>query len=187
MNARLPIALMLSLLGAAAAHSAPVSYVGPYAGGDVLLARLAPNRTDSHDFAARNDRDFGWKGMVGVRMTPRFAFEAGFTNFGDARARSITTGPARARTQAFTAFGVGFLPAGPVDVFAKAGPTRMQYTGHVRGDYFDRQDKKMGYGAGLQLAKRRLTVRAEYEKLGRGPAGRMDAVSLGFRLAFRPN
>jgi hypothetical protein len=177
--------LIVPLLGICAARAAPVPYVGPYAGGAELMARLDPKRPYVRQDNSWNDSNMGWKGMVGVRFTRHFAFEAGFTDFGRASALATPNEPLRTRTRAFTAFGVATMPVGKVDVFAKAGPARMQSTGHVGGTFFDHQQRKIAYGTGVQLVKRRLTVRAEYEKFGKAAAGDLDSVSLGFRLAFR--
>lgn len=193
MNRRMQPALLMviAVLATSPAHAAGTPYIGPYAGGDVLMARLHPARSDLTtqipDSNARNDRDLGWKGLVGVRMSPHFAFEAGFTNFGEITAAPVGTGgPSRVRSRAFTAFGVGIMPAGPVDVFAKAGPTRLQSTGHSGGRYFDRQQRKITSGVGVQLNRRRLVLRLEYEKFGSGVLADLDMLSLGFRLSLRP-
>jgi hypothetical protein len=193
MNRRMRLALLLiiAVIGTFNAHAAGSPYIGPYAGGDVLMERLHPTRgnlrTQIPDSKARNDRDLGWKGMVGVRMSSHFAFEAGFTDFGELSAAPVGTGgPSRVRARAFTAFAVGLMPAGPVDVFAKAGPTRLQSTGHFNGSYFDRQQRKISGGAGVQLNRRRLVLRLEYEKFGTGVLADLDMLSLGFRLSLRP-
>ena len=77
------------------------------------------------------------------------------------------------------------MPVGPVDVLAKAGPARMQSTGHVGGSWFDYQERKLGYGAGVQLTRHRLVLRAEYEKLSTRIVGNLNAVAVGFRLSLR--
>ena len=187
MNRHIKVALLLAIpmLGMAA-HAAPVSYVGPYAGGDELMARLDPKRAYVRETGAWNERNMGWKGMVGVRVSRRFAFEAGFTDFGaGVGTPAASTSPVRARTKAFTAFGVTTVPVGPVQVFAKAGPTRMQSIGHVGSNYFDEQDRKIAYGTGVQLVKRRWKVRAEYERFGNSAVGNMNSVSLGFKVSLR--
>jgi hypothetical protein len=187
MNRRLKIALLLVIpMCGMAAQAAPVSYIGPYAGGDELMARLDPKRAHVRESGAWNERNMGWKGLVGVRVSRRFAFEAGFTDFGAGVGTPATSNaPVRARTKAFTAFGVTSVPVGAVEMFAKAGPTRMQSIGHVRGAYFDQQDRKVSYGAGVQLVKRRWILRAEYEKFGNSPVGNLDSVSLGFKVSLR--
>ena len=192
MNRRMHFALLLVIaLAGTRAQAAGTPYIGPYAGGDVLMERLHPTRstlrTAIPDSKARNDRDLGWKGLVGVRMSSHVAFEAGFTDFGEIAAAPVGAGgPAHVRSRAFTAYAVGIMPAGPVDVFVKAGPTRLQSTGHYGGSYFDRQQRKLTGGAGVQLNKRRLVVRLEYEKFGSGVLASLDMLSLGFRLLLRP-
>ncbi|MEJ0099419.1 MAG: hypothetical protein WDO12_06615 [Pseudomonadota bacterium] len=162
-------------------------------GGDLLLARMDPkhadvrnlNARDIRDLVVRNDLDFGWKGMVGARISPRLAFEAGYTDLGKATVPSITTRQASvARTKAFTAFGVGMMPVGKVDLFAKAGPVRSESTGRVDGTFFDSSQRRIGYGAGVQLARRRFVMRVEYEQFGNGAAGNLHAISLGFRMSL---
>ncbi len=189
MNGRMPFALglIVLLLVIPTVHAAGVPYTGPYSGGAELLARLAPKRADVPDIKTRSDKDLGWKGLVGLRMARHLAFEAGYMDLGTASAPSLAArSSAQVRTRTFTAFAVGFMPAGPIEVFAKAGPARIQSAGHTGGAYFDEQRRMIGYGAGVQLARRRLAVRAEYEKFGSGAAGKVDAISIGFRLSFRP-
>lgn len=188
---QLALLVAIAVLVISNVHAAATPYVGPYAGGDVLMARLHPTRSNVYtatpDNIARNDRDLGWKGLVGVRMSSHFAFEAGFTDFGEVTAAPVGTGgPSRVRTRAFTAFGVGIVPVGLVDVFAKAGPTRLQSTGHSGGRYFDRQQRRITSGVGVQLNRRRLVLRLEYEKFGSGVLADLDMLSLGFRLSLRP-
>ena len=132
MKGRLQIALLatIPMLGISAAGVAATPYIGPYAGGEVLQARLNPKRTDTPDFKPRNDSDLGWKGLVGVRMSPHFAFEAGYTDFGLITAPDVAVNrPLQARTKVFTAFGVGIVPVGRVEMFAKAGPARTESIG----------------------------------------------------------
>ncbi len=157
-----------------------------------MLARIDPRRNDFRDVPARdvpyinsrNNSDWGGKGMVGMRMTPHLAFEAGYTDFGGTP--TDVERALRARTKTFTAYGVGIMPVGPLQIFAKAGPTRIESTGRINGTYFDDQERKITYGAGLQLAQRRWVVRTEYEKFGSGSFGNLNTVSLGFRLSFNP-
>lgn len=188
MDRRLPSALPLALLGISAAHAASAPYIGPYAGGDVLLERLQPDRTDAHHIPARNDRDLGWKGLVGVRMSRHLAFEAGFTDFGEFTALPATTsdGPSRARIRAFTAHAAGIMPVGPLEAFIKAGPTRVQSIGHLGSVYFDDVQRRITSGAGMQLTRGRLVLRLEYEKFGTARVGDLDSISMGFRLSLNP-
>lgn len=189
----MPIALLATTVLASTAWASE-PYIGPYSGGDVLLERLRADSADVHellargDHNARDDRDLGWKGLVGVRMSRHLSFEAGFTDFGDFTALPAThsDGPSRARIRAFTACAVGFLPVGPVEAFIKAGPTRLQSTGHLGGAYFDEQQRRITGGAGMQWTRGRMVLRLEYEKFGTARVGNLDSISMGLRLSLDP-
>lgn len=194
MDRRLPIALLVAITAPGSMVQAGQPYIGPYAGGDVLLERMQVDAADAHEVLARShrhdreERDLGWKGLVGVRMSRHLAFEAGFTDFGEFTALPAThsDGPSRARVRAFTACAVGILPVGPVEAFVKAGPTRLQSTGHLGGAYFDEQQRRISGGAGMQWTRGRMVLRLEYEKFGSARVGDLDSIALGLRLSLNP-
>jgi OOP family OmpA-OmpF porin len=167
---------------AALGMSATASAQGMYVGGSILQSRFDSDNFDVEDV---DDEDTSWKIMVGIRPTPNFAVEAGFLNFGKATAPSAAVGgPFEAKAEAFSVFGVGFLPVGPVELFAKAGAARIDAKGNVGAVFFDDEEIEFAYGAGAQLRFGALGLRAEYEKFDTDVIGDLDIISVGLTVTF---
>jgi len=178
-------AALLTGLGASAAYAADGSstpYIGPYIGAAILQSRF-----DSHKFSVHDvdNEDTSWKGDAGLRLTPNFAVEAAYTRFGKETAPSVAVGgPFEARAKAYSAFAVGLIPLGPVDLFAKAGAARIDSAGNVAAVYYRDHDTRFAYGAGVQLGNGRFGLRAEYEKFNTNRIGDLDVISLGLSINF---
>ena len=68
--------------------------------------------------------DDAWKVFAGYRVSPYLSFEGDYVNFGRPRDSFTGTGSDgnyRLRLSGFAPYVVGTLPAGPFEVFAKAG------------------------------------------------------------------
>lgn len=170
---------------AALAMSSAVAAQGVYLGGSALQSRF-----DSDDFDVEDvdEEDTGWKAFVGVRPMQYFAIEGGFTQFGEAQAPSVAVGgPFESKAEALSLFGVGILPAGPVDLFAKAGIARIKSEGNVGAVFFDDKETEFAYGVGAQFNLGRLGFRAEYEKFDTDTIGDLDVISLGVVFTFGPS
>jgi OOP family OmpA-OmpF porin len=167
---------------AALGMSATASAQGIYVGGSILQSRFDSDNFDVEDV---DDEATSWKLMVGIRPTPNFAVEASYLDFGKSSAPSAAVGgPFEAEAQAFSAFGVGFLPVGPVELFAKAGAARIDAKGNVGAVFFDDEEIEFAYGAGAQLRFGALGLRAEYEKFDTDVIGDLDILSLGLTFTF---
>lgn len=171
--------LALAALGASATATAAE---GVYIGGAALQSRF-----DSDDFDVDDvdEEDTGWKAFVGIRPMPFFAMEAGYINFGKSQAPAV--GAFEAKAEAFTAFGVGIIPVGPIELFGKAGAARIDAKGNVDAVFFDDKEIEFAYGAGVQLALGALGIRAEYEKFDTDVIGNLDVISLGLTYTFGMN
>jgi opacity protein-like surface antigen len=160
---------------------------GVYVGGSVLQSYFDSDSFSEDDIEDFDDDDTGWKILVGFRLNPHFGIEGAYTDFGEANAPSVPAGgPFEANAKAFSAFGVGFLPVGPVDLFLKAGAARIDAEGNVGAVFFDDKSTEFAYGAGVQLNIGRLGLRAEYEKFDTDEIGDLDIASLGFVFTFGP-
>lgn len=167
---------------AALGMSASVAAEGLYVGAAGLQSRF-----DSDDFEVEDvdDEDTGWRLIAGYRATPNAALEATYTKFGEAQAPAVAVGgPFEAKAQAFSLFGVGLMPVGPVDLFLKVGATRIDAKGNVGAVLFEDDDIELAYGAGVQLNIGGLGLRAEYEKFDTDVIGDLDVVSLGVTFSF---
>jgi hypothetical protein len=169
---------------AAFAMSGAVAAEGFYVGASGLQSRF-----DSDDFAVEDvdEEDTGWKIFAGIRPNSGFGIEAAFTQFGEAEAPAVAVGgPFEAKAQAFSLFGVGYLPVGPVDLFLKAGAARIDAEGNVGAVFFDDEEIEFAYGVGVQFNLGRLGLRAEYEKFDTDVIGDLDVISLGVAISFGP-
>ncbi|HWL62499.1 MAG TPA: porin family protein [Steroidobacteraceae bacterium] len=176
-----------SIMAALAAllMSSAVTAQGVYLGGSALQSRFDSDEFDVEDV---DEEDTGWKAFVGVRPSEHFAIEGGFTQFGQAEAPSVAVGgPFESKAEALSLFGVGILPAGPVDLFAKAGVARIKAEGNVGAVLFEDKATEFAYGVGAQFNMGRLGIRAEYEKFDTDVIGDLDVISLGVVFSFGPS
>jgi opacity protein-like surface antigen len=115
-----------------------------------------------------------WKVQLGYRFTPYFALEGDYLNFGhpnDSFTGTGTNGNYNLHMSGFAPFGVLTLPAGPLEVFGKAG--WLYYNTHLRVDLnapgqevlessHARSNFIWGGGLGVTLA-RHINLSAEYD------------------------
>ena len=125
--------------------------------------------------------DTGFKFIAGLRPLDWFAVEASYVNFGEAE-----DGALAANADGISAFGVFFLPVGPVDVFAKAGlisfDTSIELDGF--GDIYREDGTDLAYGVGVQFRLLSLGVRAEYEKFDIDDVEDANMLSIGVTYTF---
>lgn len=167
---------------AALGMSASVAAQGMYIGAAGMQSRF-----DADDFEVEDvdDEDTGWRLIAGYRATPNWAIEGSYTKFGEAQAPAVAVGgPFEAEAEAFSVFGVGLMPAGPVDLFLKVGASRIDAKGNVGAVLFEDNDIELAYGAGVQFNIGALGLRAEYEKFDTDVIGDLDVISAGVIFSF---
>jgi Outer membrane protein beta-barrel domain len=129
--------------------------------------------------------DTGYKFIVGFRAFNWFAVEASYIDFGkpDDRIGGVQT---TAATHGVDAFVVGFLPIGPVDLFAKVGG--ISWNGKVDSESFgklvDADGTDFAYGVGAQFRLGSLALRAEYEAFDASNFDTLDMISVGVTWTF---
>jgi opacity protein-like surface antigen len=125
--------------------------------------------------------DTGFKFIAGLRPLDWFAVEASYVNFGE-----VEDGPLASETDGISAFGVFFLPVGPVDVFAKAGLISFENTVELNGfgDIFREDGTDLAYGVGVQFRLLSLGVRAEYEVFDIDDLDDANFLSIGVTYTF---
>ena len=170
--------LLLGALAAPAANAAE----GFYAGGAAQQSHFGSSEFDVEDI---DNDDYGWKIITGYRFTPHFAIEGTYSDFGKENAPSVSPGgPFEADAEAVSAYGVALFPAGPVDLFAKAGASRIKSKGNVGAVFFKDHDTIFAYGAGVQVWLGKLALRADYEKFDTDVVGDLDAIAIGLTYTF---
>jgi hypothetical protein len=109
------------------------------------------------------------------------AVEANYVNFGEASDDDVEID-----ADGVSAFAVGFLAAGPVDLFAKAGVVSWDATFSLDGVGRIGQDDgtDLAYGVGAQLRFLSLGVRAEYEIFDIDGVDDLSMISVGFTYTF---
>jgi hypothetical protein len=103
-----------------------------------------------------NDDATAYKFFAGYRASPNLGIEGGYRNFGEAEA-----GPFSVETDGFDVYAMGFLPLGPVDLFAKGGVIFWDSSG--KGGFPDDDGSDLTYGLGGQVHFGRLFIRLESE------------------------
>ena len=125
--------------------------------------------------------DTGFKFIAGLRPLDWFAVEASYVNFGEAE-----DGILAAETDGISAFGVFFVPVGPVDLFAKGGLISFENSIEVDGlgELYREDGTDLAYGVGVQFRLLSLGVRAEYEKFNIDDVEDANMLSIGVTYTF---
>ncbi|MCE3284260.1 MAG: hypothetical protein K0R70_516 [Steroidobacteraceae bacterium] len=127
----------------------------------------------------------GYKAILGWRFLDWLAVEANYVDLGSGDDRVAGT-KIETDVDGFTLSAVGFLPVGPVDLFARVGA--IDWNADVTAPEFNLESSDDGtdltYGVGLQFRVWSLGVRAEYEQFDISDADTVDMVSLGVTWTF---
>lgn len=153
---------------------------GIYIGASVGQANL-----EIEDLGGLTGEDFkgddtGYKFIVGIRPLDWLAVEASYVNFGEA-SDTVAGIPLEAEGDGISAFAVGFLPIGPIDLFAKGG--LVSWDSKISGS-FDDDGADLAYGAGVQFRVWSISVRAEYEIFDVDDIDDLSMVSIGATFTF---
>jgi OmpA-OmpF porin, OOP family len=172
----LGMAMAFAMSCAAPVASAAEDYTAPavYLGGGMTQSRF-----DSDTFTF-DHKDHGWKVIAGTRMVRNFGFEANYVDFGRAQAPAgALVGPTGTSATAFSAFGLGIMPVGMVDLYLKAGAARTKAKGQIGGVQFSDHSTDFAYGAGVAFNIANFSLRAEYEKYNLNSVRDLDLITLG--------
>jgi hypothetical protein len=173
-----------ALVALAAFGMSAVAAEGFYVGAAGMQSRFDSDQFDVEDV---DEEDTGWKIFAGVRPIAGFGIEGAFVQFGEAEAPSVAVGgPFEAKAEAFSLFGVGYMPVGPVELFLKAGAARIDAEADVDAVLYEDKEIEFAYGGGVQFNLGQLGLRAEYEKFDTDVIGDLDVISLGVAFTFGP-
>ncbi|MDY0065374.1 MAG: outer membrane beta-barrel protein [Steroidobacteraceae bacterium] len=152
---------------------------GVYLGGSIGKANLEID--DVVDLTGDDFKgdDTAYKFIVGIRPLDWLAVEASYVNFGEP-SDTVAGNRLRADGDGVSAFAVGFLPFGPVDLFAKAG--LISWDSKIAG--FDADGTDFAFGLGAQLRFLSLSVRAEYEAFDVDDVDHLNMISIGLTYTF---
>ena len=125
----------------------------------------------------------GYKVIAGWRFLDWLAVEGNYVDLG--------TGDDRVDGERFevdasgvSLSAVGFLPVGPVDLFARVGAINWDADVTTQGVRLSDDGTDFTYGVGAQFRVWSLGVRAEYERFDITDADTVDMISLGVTWTF---
>jgi hypothetical protein len=158
---------------------------GIYLGASVGQSGVSyEDRFEGQDFDFEADST-GFKAIVGWRFLDWLAVEANYVDLGSGD-DTVLGEKVEADVSGLSLSAVGFLPVGPVDLFARVGVINWEADlsapnlGVRAGD--DGTD--LTYGVGAQFRVWSLSLRAEYERFDISSAGDVDMVSVGVTWTF---
>ena len=167
--------LALPVLPAVAADNG--FYLGASLGqANLKIDDLTNNTFENDDFDAD---DMAFKLIAGIRPLDWLGVEAAYVNFGEPE-DTVLGQKLKADGDGISAFAVGFLATGPVDLFAKVG--LISWDSKISGS-FDDDGTDLAYGAGAQFRVLGLSIRAEYEKFDISDVD-LDMISVGVTYTF---
>jgi hypothetical protein len=156
---------------------------GVYLGGAVGMSRVNFEESiDGEDFDFESEST-GFKGIVGWRFLDWLAVEANYVDLGSGD-DNVLGETIEADVSGLSLSAVGFLPLGPVDLYARVGA--IDWDADVSGGGFNASDDgtDLAYGAGVQFRVWSLSLRAEYERYDLDEIDDVDMVSLGVTWTF---
>ena len=169
---------------------------GIYLGAGVTQSEYGlDNPLDADPF---DDKDNGYKLIVGFRPLDNFGIEANYIDHGDA---TLPTGIAciqlvgvpcpdtvKVNAKTLSAFAVGYLDFPLVDLFGKAGVSAWQFDGSSTPGFpaFDinEDDTDFAWGLGVQARFGSLGARLEYERFNIIGDEKLGTISLSFTYTF---
>jgi OOP family OmpA-OmpF porin len=158
---------------------------GIYLGAAAIQAKID---NVGEDFDTDDLDDFeidstSWKLIGGFRPIDNFAVELNYIDLGD-ESGDIAGVRLDAEAKAYAAYAVGFLPIGPIDLYAKGGLVRWETEFNSAGFRLDDDGTEFGYGLGVQARLGSLGARLEYEQFDVDNTDGVEMLSLGVTWTF---
>jgi hypothetical protein len=176
---QLAISILAPSMLLAAGAPALAADNGIYLGASVGQSNVEIDNLSNIDAADFKGDDTAYKLIAGIRPLDWLAVEASYVDFG--KPKDTVLGNRLALDgDGLSAFAVGFLPVGPVDLFAKVG----LLTWDSRIDGFKDDGTDLAYGVGAQLRFLGLSVRAEYEIFDIEDIDELNMISIGLTYTF---
>jgi hypothetical protein len=127
----------------------------------------------------------GYKVIAGWRFLDWLAVEGNYVDLGSGDDRVLGE-KVESDVNGVTLSAVGFLPVGPVDLFARVGAINWSADLDAPGLGIRGSDDgtDLAYGVGAQFRVWSLSVRGEYERFDISDADTVDMVSIGVTWTF---
>jgi OOP family OmpA-OmpF porin len=169
--------LLLSATPALAADN------GIYLGASVGQSGVSIDETfEGQDFDFDADST-AFKAIVGWRFLDWLAVEGNYIDLGSGD-DTIEGIKFETDVSGISLSAVGFLPVGPVDLFARVGAINWDADLSALGDTVSDDGTDLTYGVGAQFRVWSLSIRAEYEQFDVDAADTVDLISLGVTWTF---
>lgn len=130
--------------------------------------------------------DTAYKLIAGLRPLDWLGVEVNYVDFGSPD-DSVAGVNIKSDATGISAFAVGFLPVGPVDVFAKAGLVNWDASlsaPALPGLSIDESGTDFAYGVGVQFRLLSLSIRGEYEVFKIEDLDDVNLLSIGLTWTF---
>ena len=180
---KLTIAAITTALGLAALPALAADN-GIYLGGSVGQSNVSYDESVlGEDFSFDADST-GFKAIAGWRFLDALAVELNYVDLGSGDDQ-VAGQKIEADVDGISLSAVGFLPVGPVDLFARVGAIDWDANisspglGSLSDDGTD-----LTYGVGAQFRVWSLSLRAEYERFDISDADKVDMISVGVTWTF---
>ena len=172
---------ILALAAAATTLPAQAADNGFYLGGSVGQSGVHvddPNLNYDADST-------GFKLIAGWRFLDWLAVEGNYVDLGSGNDK-VAGEKIETDVNGVTLSAVGFLPVGPVDLFARVGLINWNAEAKIPSAGFKTSDDgtDLAYGIGAQFRVWSLGVRAEYERFDVSDIDSVDMISLGVTWTF---
>jgi OOP family OmpA-OmpF porin len=158
--------------------------------GIYLGASVGQSGTEYQDSIQGNDLDFdasstGFKAIAGWRFLDWLAIEGNYVDLGSGDDRVLGE-QIESDINGVSLSAVGFLPVGPVDLFARVGAINWNADLKAPGLGINGSDDgtDLTYGIGAQFRVWSLSLRAEYEQFDISDADNVDLISVGVTWTF---
>ena len=127
----------------------------------------------------------GYKAIAGWRFLDWLAVEGNYVDLGSGEDKVIGE-KVKSDVNGLSLSAVGFLPVGPVDLFARVGA--INWNADVNAPDLDLKSSDDGtdlaYGIGAQFRVWSLSIRGEYERFDISNADTVDLISVGVTWTF---
>jgi hypothetical protein len=153
---------------------------GIYLGASVGQINLKVDDLGGLSAADFDGEDTAFKVIAGIRPLDWLAVEAAYVDFGHPD-DYVLGEEFEAEGYGVSAFGVGFLAVGPVDLFGKLG--LITWDTNFRGG-LENDGTDFAYGVGAQFRVWSISLRAEYEVFDLSEVDDLSMISVGVTYTF---
>ena len=183
MSNKTMIALAASAVLSLAATPAFAADNGIYLGGSVGQSGVDFDESFEGENFSFDANSTAFKVIAGWRFLDWLAVEGNYVDLGSGD-DTVAGTRIESDIDGLSISAVGFLPVGPVDLFARVGAINWDAEVSALGESFSDDGTDLTYGVGAQFRVWSLSIRAEYEQFDIDAADTVDLISLGVTWTF---